>query len=237
MPSSSSLPASIGPPYTRVMSLPRTLVIGDVHGCISELDELVRRFAPTADERVVLVGDLVAKGPDSQAVVQRCREAGWAAVLGNHDGKVLDCRFPRPDRSVPKAHHQRVAATLIEDDWAWLDALPLHLDLDEHTSVVHGGALPGVPLHEQERDTLLCLRSIDDAGRPSQRVDGGRPWASLWPGPRHLVFGHDALRGLQRWPHATGLDTGCVYGKCLSGLVLPSGELIQVSARHPYASI
>lgn len=215
----------------------RTLIVGDVHGCVDELVDLVARFAPRAGDRVLLVGDLVAKGPDSQAVIQLCRERGFRAVLGNHDGKVLDCRTPRPGMRPPRPHHQRVAGSLTEPDWRYLEGLPLFLDVDEGLSVVHGGAMPGVALADQQRDHLLCLRSIDQEGRPSDRVDGGRPWASLWPGPRHLAFGHDAVRGLQRWPHATGLDTGCVYGRALTGLVLPARELLSVPARHAYARV
>src|SRR5919197_884614 len=47
---------------------PRTLVIGDVHGCLDELRALVAKAGVTADDRVVLVGDLVSKGPDSADV-------------------------------------------------------------------------------------------------------------------------------------------------------------------------
>ena len=67
----------------------RTLVIGDVHGCVDELRLLLRRCGYAKGDRVVLAGDLVAKGPDSQGVVELARENGFGAVLGNHDASAL----------------------------------------------------------------------------------------------------------------------------------------------------
>jgi diadenosine tetraphosphatase ApaH/serine/threonine PP2A family protein phosphatase len=210
----------------------RTIVIGDVHGCLDELRDLVAQCGVTADDRVVLVGDLVAKGPDSAGVVQWARESKAAAVLGNHDAHVL--RTLHGDEDRPK--HRVVADSLSRADVEWLAERPLWLRPESAPGVivVHGGIVPGVPLEKQQRDHLINLRSIAADGRPSKRIEG-TPWAALWPGPEHVVFGHDAVRGLQQHPFATGLDTGCVYGRGLTALVLPDHELVFVPARRAYA--
>jgi hypothetical protein len=219
----------------------RTVIVGDVHGCLDELLALVERCGELGGTRYVMVGDLVSKGPDSQGVVRWAREANAAAVLGNHDAAVLRVRDEDAHPS-PKAHHVAVARTLGPADWAWLEARPLWLAVDamgktEGASshlVVHGGLVPGVPLEAQVRKDLLNMRSITSDGLPSRKVEG-TPWGALWKGPPHVVFGHDAVRGLQRHAWATGLDTGCVYGGALTALVLPQGELVTVPARRAYA--
>ena len=54
-------------------------------------------------------------------------------------------------------------------------------------------------------------RSADGSFTAHEKdADGARAWASVWPGPERIIFGHDAKRGLQQFPHATGLDTGCL---------------------------
>jgi len=217
----------------------RTIFVGDVHGCLDELAALLRLAEVDGQrDRVILVGDLTAKGPDSQGVLALIRERGFQAVLGNHDAKVLS--LGRHESAAAKdpdiGEHARVAATLKDADWALLESLPLTIPVPEVKAIaVHAGLVPGVPLDAQPRKFLLNLRSITPAGEPSKRVNEGVPWASLWPGPEHVVFGHDAVRGLQRHPFATGLDTGCVYGGALSALILPANRIISTPARRPYA--
>jgi diadenosine tetraphosphatase ApaH/serine/threonine PP2A family protein phosphatase len=213
----------------------RTIVIGDVHGCLDELLALVARCGVASADRVVLVGDLVAKGPDSAGVVQWARESGADAVLGNHDAHVLRA-LGGSEAAKPK--HRAIAAALSAADTAWLAERPLWLRLDGGTPghlVVHGGLVPGVALQDQQREDLLNLRSMTAEGLPSKRIEG-TPWAAVWAGPEHVVFGHDAVRGLQQHPFATGLDTGCVYGRALTALVLPEAKLISVPARRVYAA-
>src|ERR1700733_8555886 len=152
----------------------RTLVVGDVHGCLDELLALLAAAGRTPDHRVVLVGDLVCKGPNSAGVVRWGREANADGVLGNHDAHVL--RAARGDPRIGPAH-RAVAETLSVADVAWLESRPLWLRLDAVADrpylVVHGGLVPGIPVEQQTRVHLLNLRSISDDGEPSKRIGGG----------------------------------------------------------------
>lgn len=68
---------------------PRLIAVGDVHGCVDELQALLRRCDFRPGDLVVFLGDLVSKGPDSLGVVQMARELGAIGVRGNHDFEVI----------------------------------------------------------------------------------------------------------------------------------------------------
>lgn len=217
----------------------RTLIVGDIHGCREELEDLLEESGWETGDRLVSVGDLVAKGPDSLGVVRLFEELGGRAVRGNHDQHCLQWwDASRAGEELPKLKpaHQRVADALGDEEWKWLGALPLWLALEEHDAlVVHAGLETNLPLKEQDPYNLMNMRSILADGSASRSYEEGTPWAELWPGPRLVVFGHDAVRGLQTREHAIGLDTGCVYGGWLTGVWLPERDLVSVPARATYA--
>ena len=68
----------------------RTVIVGDVHGCRRELEQLLERIRFSNGDRLVFVGDLVARGPDSLGVLDIVRRTGALVVRGNHEQKLLD---------------------------------------------------------------------------------------------------------------------------------------------------
>lgn len=70
----------------------RTLVFGDIHGCFAELEALLEKLQPTTKDRLIFLGDLVDKGPQSAAVVKLVRSLSdemhnVILIQGNHEEK------------------------------------------------------------------------------------------------------------------------------------------------------
>lgn len=227
----------------------RTVVIGDVHGCAHELGDLFDRVAVSEGDRVVFVGDLVARGPDTRRVLALAREVGATAVRGNHEQRLLDARAAeRAGRRRPRLSdgHYALLRGLGEEEWRQLSEMPLYIDLPAHgAAVVHAGVVPGKALCEQSPRDLIHIRSLTPEGQPSARATQ-RSWAESYDDSKHLVFGHNSWLRLQLAPCATGIDTGCVYGGSLTALVLPGQSpippdresrralLVSVEARRAY---
>jgi hypothetical protein len=205
--------------------MPRTVIVGDVHGCTGELEALLEevRFVQGTD-RLVMVGDLVVRGPDPHGVLALVRRMEGRAVRGNHEEKLLGWRL----RHKPLGpEHERTARVLSDSEWRMLEEMPLWLDLPEHGArVVHAGVVPGVAVEKAPAEALLRMRSIDAKGRWSDDADAGEPWGARYVGPPHVVFGHSARPEPQIHPWATGLDTGCVYGGKLTAMLLDAKERI-----------
>ena len=214
----------------------RTLVVGDVHGCADELEALLDRVGP---DRVVLVGDLFTKGPHPERVWGRIRDSGFAAVLGNHDQRLLDVLDGARPHDV-KARRAVEALDHADPGWQpFVRGLPLFLDLPRAPwpmTVVHAGLHPSGDRERTTRAMATTMRRWPD------EADGDPFWWQVYQGEAGVVYGHDARRGLVRverdgHPLVVGLDTGCVYGGKLSGWVVEGDEIVQVDARQAWAPI
>ncbi|HET8541341.1 MAG TPA: metallophosphoesterase [Anaeromyxobacter sp.] len=233
----------------------RTLVVGDVHGCLAELDDLLRAAEHVAGrDRLVFLGDILDRGPDPVGVLRRVRELGAECVLGNHEEKHVryaahEARHrddPRYRIPMKRFDAKRAAehARLTHDDLIWLSRLPRVLALGRGWVAVHAGFVPGVPIPAQPPDWTIRLRYVDADGNPVPRARGDarepgvRPWAAAWTGPESVVYGHFPQRlDVPKRDEAPGgavclgIDTGCVYGGRLTALVLPGDEIVQVPSQ------
>lgn len=232
-------------------TLARTVIIGDIHGCLLELDALLDTIGLNSSDRVVCVGDVIGRGPRSIGVLDRLMSMGAQSVQGNHELHLLQRVKADADgwRTELGSHpHWQFATELGDQHLEWLQGLPLYCAMPKHELVVvHAGVQLGMSLEAQDPWVLTHIRSFDADGRPSSAL-GSAAWATQYPGPQHVVFGHAAQRELQLHPHATGLDTGCVYGKRLTAMVLNEGAhvpgiearesvLVSVPALQPYSAI
>lgn len=224
----------------------RTVVVGDLHGCRDELEDLLGHVGFGAGDRLVSVGDLVVRGPDPAGTIDLLRKLDARVVRGNHEDRLLRYRQMPPSIAPHLGSLQReVVRVLRRRHWEFLASLPLWLDLPEHgLRVVHAGVDPTLPIERQSPRTLMYVRSLNVGGAPEERR-GSILWGERYVGPPHLVFGHNALERPQIHRHATGVDTGCVYGGRLTAMVLRAGEhppppedrmsvLVSVPARRTY---
>lgn len=238
----------------------RTIVVGDVHGCIDELLELMRSVGRGPGDRVVLLGDLMDRGPDPVACVRWAREGGAEVCLGNHEEKHV--RWRRNERrqaaggrpNMMKPFDERKLAqhaSLSDDDVAWMAALPVTVDLGQGWVGVHAGFEPGVPMERQTADRMTRIRYVERGtskfvplGEDFSQPPGTAYWAELYDGARSVAYGHcvhSLTEPRQDEPRpgvfCVGLDTGCVFGGRLTAMVMEPGtrpRFVQVQARREY---
>jgi diadenosine tetraphosphatase ApaH/serine/threonine PP2A family protein phosphatase len=214
----------------------RIIAIGDIHGCHQEFAELLERLAPTPADRLILVGDLVNRGPDSARVIDLAIQHRALSLLGNHEARLLHFRRTG-DRSNLKDDDEKTFASLLPHHWDYLEKLPLtHEEPELNVVFVHGGFLPGEPWQKQAAAVVTRIQVIDNEGRPRKRADAldGVPWAERWVGPPFVVYGHTPRPDIFKLKWSVGLDTACVFGGHLTAYILPERRFIQVKARRRY---
>ncbi|QLC33011.1 serine/threonine protein phosphatase [Halarchaeum sp. CBA1220] len=171
-------------------------IVGDVHGSRAALERLLAALDLGEDDRVVFVGDLVRKGPDSPGVVDLVRsDERLVSVRGNNEQKVV-----RGDKDPD---------WLRESDREYFASMPVAISFDD-ALVVHGGVDPERPLDEHGIEELLTMRAPQGDGYD------GPFWYEDYDGPHRVFFGHTVHDRPVEREHAVGLDTGCVYGGTLT---------------------
>lgn len=215
----------------------RRLFVGDVHGCAEELESLLRSFGFSAADRLYCVGDVVGKGPDPAAALALLKEHGAVMVLGNHDKFLLEAAdLPDKKRHAKHAAYLDSLGASADASLAWMRTWPLWHE-EEDILMVHAGLQPGVPHpRSMEERILLTVRTWDGEGH-DLKSPAHPPWFECTSYPKTVVFGHWAARGRVDLPGFKGLDSGCVYGRELTGWCPEEGRFLTEPARRGYCPI
>jgi polynucleotide kinase-phosphatase len=232
-------------------------VVGDVHGCRAELEELLGElgYALTRDadgravdaahpegRRAAFVGDLVDRGPDTPGVLRlvmgMVRSGHAFAVSGNHEHKLVQALR---GRKVKVAHGlgESLAQLAEESDGFRKDVEAFCYDLVSHY-VLDGGALvlahAGLPENFHGRASGR-VRSFALYGDTTGETDEfglpvRYPWANDYRGRAMVLYGHTPVPEAE-WVNGTlCLDTGVVFGGKLTALRYPEKELVSVPAHQ-----
>lgn len=230
-------------------------ILGDVHGCLAELKALLAQFGYVEQQgkwshpegrRLVFVGDLVHKGPDTVGVLRlsmALAEQEMAFfVLGNHDARLAR---KLAGEEVEMIAGMAGALEELEKEpgafraqvQAFLEGLPHHLELDGGKLVVaHAGLradMVGRTGPQVEAFSLYAhtLGEVDELGWPVSF-----DWAEEHKEPAILVHGHVPVPKAAWQGQTLNLDTGCVYGGFLSALRYPERKIAAIAAEETYAA-
>ncbi|MDB5307373.1 MAG: serine/threonine protein phosphatase [Gemmataceae bacterium] len=214
----------------------RVLAIGDVHGCLYQLDDLLDWVKPTAEDLVITLGDYVDRGPDSRGVLDRLvglKKQGPKLIClrGNHEIMMLAARAgTRADRSMwlsvggvqtlgsygPAPGKSGALADVPEEHWAFLDYNLLdYYETDQHI-FVHAGVACGIDMAEQPEHALYW----DFLGEAMRHHSG-----------KTVVCGHTSQKSgeVKVVPGAVCVDTYAHGGGWLTCLDAPTGKFWQVN--------
>ncbi len=213
----------------------KTLVVGDIHGCHAELLELVEKAGLAENDQLIALGDLVDRGPGSEAVLRYFMgHDRRRSLLGNHERKhLLAWKHEGPLSASQQMVKEELPEAFYVAAMIYFETLPLFIDLGE-ALLVHGCLEPNVALEKQQASILVGSMSGE-----KYLVDRyGEPWYQLYDGDRPVVAGHHDYSKtgtpLVIRDKVFLIDTGCCYGHRLTGLLLPEFKLISVKSRANY---
>ncbi len=208
----------------------RLFAIGDIHGCSTALEALIKAIDPRPDDTLVVLGDMIDWGPDSRDCVRqlidlsgRCR---LVPILGNHEERMLQALDSDSAlRSWLDLGGDRTLLSYPYDGTNIID--PAHVEfvrgfVDFHETddfiFAHAGYDPDLPM---DRQPSLKLRweFLDQAHQ--------RPHAS----GKTVIVGHTPQTSgeVLDLGHIICIDTDCSRGGWLTALEVRSGEIIRAS--------
>ena len=203
----------------------RLFAIGDVHGHADQLSRLLAKIQRMHQDTIVMLGDVVNRGPDTKAVIDQLielqKQCKLICVLGNHEEVMLDAQIDRHARSrweemggfetLMSYGSEGRLKDIPEHHWMFLESFVPYQETDDF-AFVHANYDWSLPMSQQS-SLMLRWTGIDEL--PPQPHYSGKT----------IVCGHTPgeTRDLG---HVICVDTGCGFDGPLTAIELPSRRLL-----------
>ena len=237
----------------------KTFIIGDVHGCLEELLDLMQLLDPSVNDQIFFIGDLIDRGPDSVGVVRQVLE--WSKqkkvrlIIGNHEEKFLRyVQHLQNGLGIEKKmkgteEFDNILSGLKQDELLFLqqgyhswhipewNVLLVHAGVPFHVSVHLPESYPWLNDYKETQKKHLSLlnktRFLNSTGKfitLGEETDNDFFWAEKYDGKwGHIYFGHQAF--LQSEPKRFFQATGIDTG-CVYGGWLSAVEISSNGVRN-----
>jgi len=213
----------------------QTLVVGDIHGCYDEFQELLSKAGVAENDPIIAVGDILDRGPGAIQVLEFFQTHPNArTIMGNHERSHL-----RGAQDKSKLALSQLITKEVLGEKRYLSALqmmqplPLFLELPD-AMIFHGFFEPGVSIGKQMETVIIGTMS----GETYLKKNYSSPWYELYDGEKPALVGHrdylDSGEGFNYKDRVFGLDTGAYRGGPLTGLLLPEFRFVSVPSRENY---
>ena len=205
------------------MSGGRAFVVGDVHGCLEMLKRLIDKIEwNPSNDRLIFIGDYIDRGEDAKGVVDfilRLKEDSplVECLLGNHEQMFLDylsgvnsqsflfnggtstlrsykeVRQSEKDPLIPSSHLDFFSSLLPMIEF-------------EQYYIVHAGFRPNIRVEDQDLFDMIWIRD--------EFIYADYDFGKV------VIFGHTPFNRPMIMKNKIGIDTGAVFGNCLTSLEL-----------------
>ncbi len=211
----------------------RTFAVGDIHGCLDKLEDLMARISPGRDDLVVFLGDYIDRGVKSVEVVDYLRglasEVPCIFLRGNHEHMFLEFLEFGANKTLyfanggmktiesylagePFTSHTKLVHKLSEEHRDFYAGMKWYYE-DRDYIYVHAGIRPGIHMRHQDRSDLIWIRD-EFIFSPTETK-------------KKVIFGHTPFARPMVKDDKIGIDTGAVYGGVLTAVQLPQELMIQ----------
>jgi|JI7StandDraft_1071085.scaffolds.fasta_scaffold220457_2 serine/threonine protein phosphatase 1 len=194
------------------------LAIGDIHGCLDALNEILDYANSYPDHQLIFLGDYIDRGPSVNETLSRLRELENAIFLfGNHELWLFQTMDAIKDKKEKSQYLKR--NEISESNFQWLKDNLVFIYETENYIFTHSGLNPNKPLNQQSEEDYVFTYWKNDFKNITSKI---------------VVHGHIHVPEVLFGDNKILVDTGCSLGGHLSGVVLPERIIIKSQQTKNY---